>query len=203
MLLSLHIENIAVIKRVDFDFSEGFMALTGETGAGKSIVIDSINLLLGARAERELVRTGTERAMVSGLFGDLSAGVCEAIAQHGVYPDEDGSLLLQRTLGADGKTKITVNGRAVGISVLRAIAPYLVSIHAQSDTSSLADAKNHLELLDVYAGTEELLSRYRISYTKLEKIRRRIFDITESQRESERMREILDYQIKDIDSASH
>ncbi len=202
MLLSLHIENIAVIKRVDFDFSEGFMALTGETGAGKSIVIDSINLLLGARAERELVRTGAERAIVSGLFGDLSTGVCEALAQHGVYPDEDGSLLLQRTLASDGKTKITVNGRAVGISVLRAIAPYLVSIHAQSDTSSLADAKNHLELLDVYAGVDELLSRYRISYTKLEKIRKRISDINDSARESERLREILEYQIKDIDAAS-
>ena len=200
MLLSLHIENIAVIKSVDFEFSTGFMALTGETGAGKSIVIDSINLLLGSKAERELIRTGEEYAMVSGLFGELSESVKEKLSELGVFTDEDGTLLLQRVVFPDGKSKITVNGRAVGVGVLRSIAPYLVSIHAQSDTSSLADSKNHLELLDVYADTGELLGEYRISYNKLEKIRKDISDIQEKSREGERLREILEYQIKDIDS---
>ena len=200
MLLSLHIENIAVIRSVDFEFSEGFMVLTGETGAGKSIVIDSINLLLGAKAERELIRTGASYAMVSGLFGDLSRNITEKLAEMGVIPDEDGTVLLQRTLSADGKSKVTVNGRSISLSLLKSITPYLVSIHAQSDTTSLMDAKSHLELLDVYADTAQILDDYRIAYTKLEKIRKEISEIKSKALESERLREILSYQIKDIDA---
>ncbi len=202
MLLSLHIENIAVIKSVDFEFSPGFMVLTGETGAGKSIVIDSINLLLGAKAERELVRTGAQYAIVSGLFGDLSESTLAKLAEVGVLAGEDGTILLQRTLTADGKSKITVNGRSVGLTLLKSITPYLVSIHAQSDTASLVDSKNHLELLDVYANSAQLLEKYRIAYTKLEKIRKEIADIEAKSRESARLREILEYQINDIDSLS-
>jgi len=200
MLLSLHIENIAVIRSVDFEFSEGFMVLTGETGAGKSIVIDSINLLLGAKAERELIRTGAPYAMVSGLFGELSENITAKLLEMGVSTDEDGTVLLQRTLSADGKSKVTVNGRSVSLSLLKTITPYLVSIHAQSDTSSLADSKSHLELLDVYADSASILENYRIAYNKLEKIRKEIADIKAKALESERLREILSYQIKDIDS---
>ncbi len=202
MLLSLHIENIAVIKCVDFDFSEGFMVLTGETGAGKSIVIDSINLLLGGKAERELVRTGAARAMVSGLFGELSDPIKEKLAELGVYAGEDGTILVERSLSADGKTKITVNGRSVGLTMLKSITPYLVSIHGQSDTASLMDARNHLELLDVYAENESLLEKYRVAYAELEGIRREIAEISSKAHESERLKEILEYQIKDIDSAA-
>ncbi len=199
MLLSLHIENIAVIKCVDFDFSEGFMVLTGETGAGKSIVIDSINLLLGGKAERELVRTGAPRAMVSGLFGDLSEPIKEKLSELGVFAGEDGTILVERSLSSDGKTKITVNGRSVGLTMLKSITPYLVSIHGQSDTASLMDARNHLELLDIYSGNEELLSEYRSAFSVLDGIRREISDITAKAHESERLKEILEYQIKDID----
>ena len=202
MLLSLHIENIAVIKKVDFDFSEGFMVLTGETGAGKSIVIDSINLLLGGKAERELVRTGAERAMVSGLFGDLTDSVSRKLSELGVVAGEDGTILVERTLGADGRSKITVNGRSVGLTLLKSITPLLVNIHGQSDTASLMDSHNHLELLDVYAGNEQLIENYRVAYTELERIRREIREISERAHESERLKEILEYQIKDIDSAS-
>ena len=200
MLLSLHIENIAVIKSVDFDFSRGFMVLTGETGAGKSIVIDSINLLLGAKAERELIRTGASVAMVSGLFGDLSPSTTDRLSEIGVTPDEDGTVLLQRSISVDGKSKVTVNGRSVSISLLKSITPHLVSIHAQSDTSSLADSKSHLELLDVYADTEDILKSYRAAYTNLEKIRKEISELKTKALEGERLREILAYQIKDIDS---
>lgn len=201
MLLSLHIENIAVIKSVDFDFSSGFTVLTGETGAGKSIVIDSINLLLGGKTEKELIRSGEGAAMVSGLFGELSDGVASHLSEIGISPDEEGMVLLQRTISSDGKSRISVNGRSVSLSVLKALAPYLVSVHGQSDTASLMDSKNHLEILDVYANCGELLSEYRESYSALEKIRREIADITEKAHEGERMREILAYQIKDIDSA--
>lgn len=201
MLLSLHIENIAVIKCVDFDFSEGFMVLTGETGAGKSIVIDSINLLLGGKAERELIRTGAPRAMVSGLFGELSESVKEKLAELGVYAGEDGTVLVERSISSDGKGKITVNGRSVGLSMLKSVTPFLVSIHGQSDTASLMDAKNHLELLDVYAENDALIENYRVAYNELEGIRKEIRDISAKAHESERLKEILEYQIKDIDSA--
>ena len=202
MLLSLHIENIAVIKCVDFDFSEGFMVLTGETGAGKSIVIDSINMLLGGKAERELVRSGAPSCMVSGLFGELSPNIKAKLSEIGIEPGEDGTILVQRTLTHDGRSKITVNGRSVGLAMLKNITPLLVNIHGQSDTASLIDSKNHLELLDTYAGLGELSERYKTAYSALERVRREISDITAKAHESERMKEILEYQIKDIDSAA-
>ncbi len=202
MLLSLHIENIAVIKCVDFDFSPGFMVLTGETGAGKSIVIDSINLLLGAKAERELIRTGAEAATVSGLFGDLSQYTVSRLSEYGVELGEDGTVLIQRTISSDGRSRIYLNGRAIALALLKSITPYLVTVHGQSDTASLMDSKNHIELLDVYAGCSDTVEKYGIAYKKLEKIRKEIFEITEQAREGERLKEILEYQIKDIDSVA-
>ena len=201
MLLSLHIENIAVIKSCDFDFTPGFMVLTGETGAGKSIVIDSINLLLGGKGERELIRHGESYAMVSGLFGDLSEYTKERLFELGVSADEDGTILVQRMLHADGKNKITINGRSVSLSVLKSLMPYLVNIHGQSDTQSLFNAKNHITMVDVYAGCTDLLDEYRAAYSELEAVRREKDDLIKRTREGERMKEILEYQIKDIDSA--
>ncbi len=200
MLQSLHIENIAVIKCVDFDFLPGFMVLTGETGAGKSVVIDSINLLLGAKAERELIRTGTDVATVSGLFGDLSDFTMSKLAELGVSVGEDGTLLVQRTITRDGKSKVLLNGRSVGISLLKAIMPYLVTVHGQSDTATLTDSRNHIELLDVYADLGDLLEEYGAAYREYDKVRREILELSAKAREAERMKEILEYQIKDIDA---
>ena len=202
MLLSLHIENIAVIKSVDFDFTPGFMVLTGETGAGKSIVIDSINLLIGGKGDRELIRHGEPYAMVSGLFGDLSEYTVERLSDLGIQVPEDGTILVQRTLLSDGKNKIMINGRSVSLAVLKNVMPYLVSIHGQSDTASLFDSKKHVELIDVYAGCEGLLEEYRAAYSSLEAIRREKNELIRKSREGERMKEILEYQIKDIDSAA-
>ena len=202
MLLSLHIENVAVIKSVDFEFTNGFMVLTGETGAGKSIVIDSINLLLGGKAERELVRHGEKYAMVSGLFGDLSDYTVERLSDLGIKADDDGAILVQRTIGADGKNKIMLNGRSISLAVLKSAMPYLVSIHGQSDTASLVNAKNHIELIDLYAGCSELLAEYRVAFSELESIRHDKDELITKAREGERIKEILAYQIKDIDSAS-
>ena len=137
MLLSLHIKNLAVIKSVDIDFSEGFMALTGQTGAGKSIIIDSINLLLGSKADKELIRTGEASAMVSGVFSGFSDKIRADILENGVSLDEDDSIMIQRTITLDGRSSIKINGRAVTLSVLRNIAPSLVTIHGQSDTAAL------------------------------------------------------------------
>lgn len=202
MLLSLHIENIAVIKMLDFDFSHGFTALTGETGAGKSIIIDSINLLLGAKSDKELVRTGEAYAMVSGLFSNLSDSSCSLISELGVSLDEEKNILIQRTVFADGKSQIKINGRAATLSHLRAIAPSLMSIHGQSDTQAITDAKNQLDLIDLYTHTESLLLDYSASYAVLDALRKQIDEIKAKEAERERLVEILEYQIKDIDSLS-
>ena len=202
MLLSLHIENIAVIKSVDFDFTPGFMVLTGETGAGKSVIIDSINLLLGAKAEREFIRHGEPYAMVSGLFGDMSEYTLEKLGELGIKADDDGTILIQRTIGADGKNKIMLNGRSISLAVLKSAMPNLVSVHGQSDTANLVNSRNHLELIDVYAGCGSLLDEYRAAYTILEDARREKNELIKKAHEGERIKEILAYQIKDIDSAA-
>ncbi len=202
MLISLHIENIAVIRSIDFDFSEGFMVLTGETGAGKSVVIDSINLLLGSKAERELIRSGQNQAMVSGLFADLSEKTVDGLSALGIEIPEDGEILLQRVVSQDGKSRAMINGRSISLSLLKSVAPLLVSVHGQTDTASLQDSKNHLDILDVYANLGELKSEYQIAYSTLEGIRRQIREVTEKLSESERLKEILEYQIKDIESAN-
>ena len=202
MLISLHIENIAVIKNIDFDFSQGFMVLTGETGAGKSVVIDSINLLLGSKAERELIRSGQQQAMVSGLFADLSPRTVTGLTELGIDIPDDGEILSQRTVSADGKSRAMINGRSISLSMLKSITPLLVSVHGQTDTASLQDSKNHLDILDVYADIGELKSEYQAAYATLESIRKEIRDVSEKLSESERLKEILEYQIKDIESAN-
>lgn len=202
MLVSLHIENVAVIKSIDFDFSEGFMVLTGETGAGKSVVIDSINLLLGSKAERELIRTGQQQAMVSGLFADLSDKTVTGLSALGIEVPDDGEILLQRTVSQDGKSRAMINGRSISLSMLKNVTPLLVSVHGQTDTASLQDSKNHLEILDVYADIGELKNRYQEAFSTLEGIRKEIREVSDKLTESERLKEILQYQIKDIESAN-
>lgn len=202
MLLSLHIENIAVIKQVDFNFSRGFMVLTGETGAGKSIIIDSINLLLGSKAERELIRTGEKSASVSGLFGNFSDSIKEKLSELGVSPDEEGTVFVQRVITEDGKSKINLNGRSISLSLLKSVTPLLVTIHGQSDTAALIDSKNHIELIDTYAAAQTLRAEYEQAFHKLSEIRQRIKEVSEKAREGERLKEILEYQIRDIDSVA-
>lgn len=200
MLLSLHIENVAVIKSVDIDFSRGFMAMTGETGAGKSIILDSIGLLLGNKADRELIRYGEPQASVSGLFADLSENALADLADAGISADDDGCVHILRVVSADGKSSIKVNGRSVSLTVLRSITRSLISIHGQSDTGALLDPARHLELVDTYATNDTLLGEYRVIYTELEGVRGEIENIAKKESERERLKEILAYQIADIDA---
>ena len=200
MLQSLHIENIAVIKCVDLEFSSGFMVISGETGAGKSIIIDSINLILGAKADKELIRHGESIATVSALFTDLSEASIHQCDNLGILLDDDQNILIQRTFGLDGKSSVKINGRTVNLSILKQIAPGLVSIHGQSDTGVLSDPEKHIDLIDVYSSSEALVNNYRSVYYNLEKVRRDIADIERKEAERERLKEILAYQIKDIDS---
>ena len=201
MLHSLHIENIAVIKCIEIEFSNGFMVISGETGAGKSIIIDSINLILGAKADKELIRHGENTASVSALFTELSDLTVRQCAEHGILIDDENSLFVQRSISLDGRSTVKINGRTVNLAVLKQIAPGLVSIHGQSDTGALADAEKHIELIDIYSSLDNILGEYRDVYYRLEKTRRSIAEITAKEAERERLKEILAYQIKDIDSA--
>ena len=201
MLLSLHIENVAVIKCVDIDFEKGFTALTGETGAGKSILIDSIGFLLGARGDRELLRTGEEKAVVSAMFGDLGEDCCRLLAENELAPDEDGNLLLTRTLGADGRTQCKVNGRAVGTYTLRAVAPSLISIHGQSDNLQLLKSENHLSMLDAYAENKTARDTYAAAYAAMQDARRALEALQMSDAEKQKKTETLTHTVQLLESA--
>ena len=202
MLQSLHIENVAVIKNLDLDFRNGFTALTGETGAGKSIIIDSINLLLGAKADRELIRTGESAAMVSGVFSELCDVAVKRLSDAGISSDEDGGITVQRNITSDGKSSVKINGRGITVSLLKEIVPALITIHGQSDTSAITDPAHQIELVDVYSSNADLLSEYSEKYRKYYEISSKISDIEKREAERERMIEMLEYQIKDIDRLS-
>ena len=199
MLRSLHIENIAVIRRADVDFREGLSVLTGETGAGKSMVIDSINLLLGNRVTREMIRSGESRAVVSAVFEDLSPRILKTLEEMG-FPCEDGSLMIQRTVSADGRSQTRLNGQTVTQTVQKQITPMLISIHGQMDSHKLLQRGTHLELLDAYAQPKELLESYQEAYRQYREVQKNLTSMTVNEAEKLRMQEMLQFQLSDIDS---
>lgn len=172
MLELLHIENIAVIQEADIQFRPGFNALTGETGAGKSIVIDAMGAVLGGRTSRDLIRTGADRAFVSAEFSQVAPDL-PGLAETGTAPDEDGHLLLQRELTGDGKNLCRVNGRPVTVAQLRRIGEELLNIHGQHDGQQLLDEEQHLSYLDRFGRTEAPLGRYQAAYEPWRTYRRR------------------------------
>jgi len=202
MLESLHIENVAVIKRLDVDFEKGFSALTGETGAGKSILIDSLGLLLGAKAERELVRTGEDSATVSAVFCDINEECTKKLAELGVNPDEEGCIFLQRTLTSEGRSKSKINGATYPLTQLREVGALLVNIHGQHDSGDIFDEKTYVYMLDSYAGLSGLREKYREEYRKMTAAKAEMERLFCDEREKERRIELLTYQINDIESAS-
>lgn len=199
MIESLHIENIAVVRSLDIDFGSGLTVLTGETGAGKSIIIDSLSLLLGGRADRELIRTGESRALVSAVFVGLSERVVNAFSELG-FDISDGSVMLSRAVTPTSSTA-KINGRGVTLSVLREAAGMLINIHGQNDNQQLLDPKNHIALLDSFARTSEAVAEYSELYEKILEKRAQIETLDRDAREQYRMRETLKYQIADIDAA--
>ena len=202
MLETLHIENVAVIKEADIDFGRGFSVLSGQTGAGKSILIDSINFLLGAHIGRELLRTGAECASVRALFTDIDSVTAEKLAACGVPPDENNELLLERTVNKEGRSSAKANRRPLTLSLLKAAGRLLVNIHGQNETHTLTERENHLSILDRFAESAPHLQAYAEKYRELCELWRQIRSISES--EGERLREIemLRYQVTDIESYS-
>ena len=161
MLKTLHIENIAVIERADVEFSAGLSVLTGETGAGKSIIIDSLNAVLGNRVSRELVRSGAERASVTASFESAQA---ERWCADNEIDADDGEIILQRRISTDGKSTGRVNGVPVTASQLRELGALLLDIHGQNDGRQLLDERRHLDYLDAFGECGEALAAYRETY---------------------------------------
>ena len=198
MLQSLHIENIAVIKCLDIDFESGFSVLSGETGAGKSIIIDSINMLSGNRISRELVRTGEDRALVSAVFADVGDEVKAILEEYG-FELED-SVMLQRTLSKDGKSVVKLNGRTVTQALQREICRLLINIHGQNDNQRLMHKSAQLEILDAFAENGDLLAEYSDIYKQLTDAKSRLDELNSNEAEKMRMRDIFAFQLEEINS---
>ena len=200
MLELLHIENIAVIQEADIQFRPGFNALTGETGAGKSIVIDAMGAVLGGRTSRDLIRTGADRAFVSAEFSQVPDGL-PGLAETGAAPDEDGHLLLQRELTGDGKNLCRVNGRPVTVAQLRRIGEELLNIHGQHDGQQLLDEEQHLSYLDRFGRTETPLGRYQTAYEAMAALQAKIRALQMDEAEKARRMDSLRFQISELERA--
>ena len=198
MLSLLHIENIAVIEQSDISFDPGFNVLTGETGAGKSIVIDAISAILGERAYRDMIRTGASKASVRAVFTDVPE--LEWFSDNGV--DYDSETVIERQIHLDGKNVCRVNGTLVTVSILRKLGIQLINIHGQHDSASLLDEANHLGFLDAFARNEELRQNYQRHYENVSDIRREIQRISMDESEKLRRMETLRYQIEEISRAA-
>ena len=197
MLSELHIENIAVIERSDIRFAPGLNILTGETGAGKSIVIDAIGAVLGDRVSRELVRRGAEKATVSAVF--VTTGVEDWLAANEIECEDE--LILQRRISADGKSSCRVCGTPVTAAQLRELGTLLVDVHGQNDGRQLMDERRHREYLDRFGELDEVLKAYRAEHRKFRQIREEIEKLSIDEIEKERLSESLQYQIKELERA--
>ncbi len=197
MLSLLHIENIAVIECADISFDRGFNVLTGETGAGKSIVIDAISAILGERAYRDMIRTGTERASVRAVFTEVPE--FPWFAENGVEYDPE--TVISREIHLDGKNICRVNGTLVNVSCLHKLGIQLINIHGQHDSAALFDEENHLAFLDAFADNGELRASYGERYEAVAKLRREISSLTMDEGEKLRRMENLKYQIAEIEKA--
>ncbi len=199
MLSVLHIENIAVIESADILFGPGFNALTGETGAGKSIVVDAMSAVTGERTSRELIRTGARSALVTGTFTEVKA--LPWLTVNGFAPDENGEMLLQREILPDGKNLCRVNGRPVTVAQLKALGQQLLNIHGQHDGQQLLDEGCHLGYLDRFGGTEGPLVAYQQAYQKLTALERKIACLQMDESEKARRVDTLQFQIGELERA--
>ena len=195
MLAQLFIRNIAVIEKASIDLEKGFTVLTGETGAGKSIIIDAIHAVLGERTSKELVRTGTDSASVSALFTGLDEDTLSLLDQLSLPREEDGSLLIQRDIRLEGRSTCKINGAPATVSMLKQLGPRLVTIHGQHESYELLSPEVHMEYLDSFAGLESLLAEYQAAYRTLRETQRQLEALQTDEGEKARLSDLLHYQI--------
>ncbi len=200
MLRELQVKNVAVIDEVHIEFGKGFNVLTGETGAGKSILIDSINMALGSRTSRELIRTGCDKASVSACFEINDERVLSKLEEIGIEV-EDGIVAVNRQLNADGKSVCRINGMLVPAAMAREITGMLIDIHGQNDNQALLSSKNHRGFLDDYADLGVFVDKYHEKYSEMRSIEREIKEISVDEDEKARRLELLEFQIDEIAEA--
>ena len=200
MLSVLKIQNIAIIESAEIEFSRGFNVLSGETGAGKSIILDSINAILGFRTSRELIRTGESQAQVVALFSDISDNVKAKLESLSLPIDPEGGLLISRVIGAD-KNVCKVNNTLTTVAVLRDLGTELMSIHGQQDNRELLDSETHISYIDALMEEYELVEEYKTAYERLCVINSQIKKLSGDKESIARKRDILSYQIDEIEKA--
>ncbi len=203
MLSELRIENFAIIDKLELDFGPGLLTFTGETGAGKSIIMDALEMLLGGRAEATVIRSDAERATVEAVFklsGPEQAAVVEFLRREELL-DEEQYVTLAREVRREGRNIARINGRTVNVTLLKEIGAFLVDIHGQTDHLSLLDVRSHLGLLDRFANVDSFLEAYRQSYTALQALRRELNELRQTQADSDRKMEMLTFQAEEIETA--
>lgn len=201
MLANLKISNIAIIKEAVIDFGNGLNVLTGETGAGKSIIIDAINAVLGERTSRELIRTGTDFAEVCALFRNINNSVINVLTEIGIRPEEDSTLLITRKMFADGKNVCKVNGQSVTVSMLKKIGQTLINIHGQLDNQNLLNEEHHVSYIDAFSGNELTKEEYVTAYNSFKEAERKYKSFVNNESEKARKIDILTYQTEEIEAA--
>lgn len=204
MLTELRIENFAIIQQLELDFKPGLITFTGETGAGKSIILDAITAVVGGKTDASMIRAGAERASVEAVFR-LSASnklpIHQLLEQEDLL-DEPDFVLLGRELRREGRNIARINGRAVSLNLLREIGAYLIDIHGQSEHLSLLNTRQHIHLLDRYSNSEQALAEYRKAYEDLMALRRELRDLRATEQDAERRTDLLSYQLQEIDDAA-
>ncbi len=201
MLSSLHIENIAVIQRADIDFSNGFNVLTGETGAGKSILVDSINLILGGRATRDIIRAGEAKASVSAVFTEVDGKTLEFLSESGIDA-EDGTVIFRRDITSDGKSYCRINDRPVIAATLKACAAHLVDIHGQHDSRLLMLPEKHMDYIDAIGDCSVELAAYSDKYGEYVELTEKLNSLYKKSADREKRLELLSFQCEEIASAA-
>lgn len=201
MLTNLRIENVAVIEKVSISFEKGLNILTGETGAGKSIVIDAINAVLGERTTKQIVRNGADSAKVTAYFDFIGENVIDVLKSLDIEPEEDGSLLINRVITADGRSACRINGQPVTVSMLRQVGNELISICGQHDSQKLLQSENHIVYIDSLGGTSELLEDYRTVYTKACEIKKELDSLKRNDSDNRQRLDFLKYQIDELERA--
>jgi len=201
MLKTLNIENIAVIEKAQIEFHSGLNVLTGETGAGKSIVVDSINAILGERTSRELIRNGADYAFVSAFFDDVPDNVYKKINEFGFDADENDGVIITRKITINGKSVCKINGNSVTVSMLKELGQLLVNIHGQHDSQALLNPDFHYQFVDMLSDDKTILQRYKDCFHQLITVRRRLKAVAVDEENKDKELELLDYQIKELKEA--
>ena len=201
MLKTLDIENIAVIEKASVNFSGGLNVLTGETGAGKSIVVDSINAIMGERTSRELVRYGADNAYVSAYFDDICDSALNKLKEFDIELEEDNSLLITRKISANGKSLCKVNGKTVTVSMLKEICSYLVNVHGQHDSQALLNPDLQYNYIDMLLEDKSVLSDYKETFKKLISVRRKLKSFAKDEDNKESLLELLNFQSEELEKA--